>query len=144
MNFLTQVFDHLEDALVITDNKGSIVLFNKQAFLFSQHLLGPIKEGEQIDFFLRNPRNDLVREIYWNINEKKRPERSFAEYSLEGNATSYFEFSFNPILENSGMVSQVLVFIRDVTQQKVFEKKLVNTNENTQHLVEIANAMSLL
>ncbi|MBX2958297.1 MAG: PAS domain-containing sensor histidine kinase [Cyclobacteriaceae bacterium] len=141
MDFLMPIIDHMEDALVVTDSHGKILLFNKKAFDLSHRvLIQPLSKDKLVEHCLAEPRKEIVREVYRNITLKKKPERSFAEYVLDDHATLYLEFSYIPIL-NKDTVEQVLMFIRDVTQQKVFEKKLVNNIENTQYLIEAANAM---
>jgi len=142
MDLLAPILDHMEDAVVVTDSQGTIMLFNKKALSLSQQfLIEPLLVGKQLEHFLFEPRKELVREVYRSIKQYKKPERSFAEYAIDANATAYLEFLYIPILEDSDRVIQVLMFIRDITQQKVFERKLVNTIENTRYLIETANAM---
>lgn len=142
MDLLVPIIDHMEDALVITDKQGKIVLFNNKALSLSQQFLHePLSPDRQIMYLLMDSREETVQEIYQNINRYKKPERTFVEYNHQSNATTFLEFLYTPVLEDSGSITQVLIFIRDITHQKVFEKKLVNTIENTRHLIETANAL---
>jgi PAS domain S-box-containing protein len=141
MDFLTSVIEHMEDALVITDMTGKVLLHNTKAFNLGQQFQQVDSAKQPIENLLMLPREAMVQEVYQNLISDKKPEHLFAEYRGENNVTAYLDYAYTPILDKSGELVEVLVFIRDITQQKVFEKKLLNTIENTRHLVETANAL---
>lgn len=142
MDYLAPIIEHMEDALVITDKTGKAILFNARAINLGKQLRQtPQEENKYIADLLMVPREAMVHEVYQNLIMNKRPERVFAEYGSENNPTSYLEFVYTPIVDDLDNLKQVLVFIRDITQHKVFEKKLLNTIDNTRYLIETASAL---
>ncbi|MBA4056194.1 MAG: hypothetical protein C0490_15875 [Marivirga sp.] len=143
MDFLDSILNNIDEALVITDAEGKILLFNEVASVQSKSLLlgKPLTVGEYVQNTAHSSRGMVVQRIIHSLRENKRPEKSFAEYPVKQGSTVYLEFDYLPILSDTNEVTHICLFIRDITPNKVFEKKFMTEARNNSNLIEKANAV---
>jgi len=143
MDYLDSILNNIDEALIITDEKGKILLFNALASSHSTSLLleKPLREGEFLPNVAGPKRKKIVTEIIREVQRKKSPERSFAEYTNRQGATVYLDLNYVPILNEEKDLTHIYVFVRDITPQKVFENKMVTQTKNISILIEKANAI---
>jgi len=142
MDILSSLFDNLDEALVILDGEGKILLFNEVALKLSKTiLLEPVKEGSNIADLTDIKTSLFIREIIQEIRQKGTPERYFTEVTNANGVRLSLEFNLIPVINNEGVGTHIHVLIRDHTSQKVFEKKLVTQANYITNLIEKANAI---
>ena len=142
MDVLSSLFDNLDEALVILDSEGKILLFNEVALKLSKTiLLEPIKEGNNIADLTDIKTSLFIREIIQEIQQKKTPERYFTEATNTNGVRLSLEFNLIPVINDEGVETHIHVLVRDHTSQKVFEKKLVTQSRYITSLIEKANAI---
>lgn len=143
MDLLDSILNNIDEALVITDADGKVLLFNEVASVQSRSLLlgKTLMVGEYLYDTAHSSRGVIVQNIIQSIRDNKRSEKSFAEYPLRQGPTVYLEFDYVPIVSENGEVTHICLFIRDITPNKVFEKKLLTEAKNNSTLIEKANAV---
>lgn len=142
MDLLNSLIDNLDEALIILDREGKILLFNEVAIELNRNLFAkPFAEGDDFINALNLESRLAVDNILENVHEKKTSEKFFTEIkNLRGVQVS-LEFNFVPVLNDQGHPTHVHLLIRDITAQKVFERKLITQAANFSNLIERANAV---
>lgn len=142
MDFLGSILNNIDEALIVTDGRGKMIFFNDVALNMSKELLEkPLKEGDDLFQLVSYVGNEIVHEIVHEIQLKKTPDKSFAEYVNRQGTTAYLESSYVPVIDDEGVLTHIHIFIRDITPQKIFEKKLTAQAANISNLIEKANAI---
>ncbi len=143
MNFLDSLLNNIDEAVIITDATGKILFFNEPALIqsHSAEISGPLREGEYLTNIAGPRRSKIVQGIINELNLRKRTERSFTEYTDKEGNTVYIDLNYIPILNDTKELTHIYIFGRDITAQKVFEKKLKTQTANIHNLIETANAV---
>jgi len=142
MDVLSSLFDNIDEALLILDSGGKILLFNEVALKLSKTLLvKPLIEGSNIADLTDIKTSLFIREVIQEIQQKKTPERYFRDTIDTNGALLALEFNLIPVINDDGVETHIHVLIRDHTSQKVFEKKLITQSLYITNLIEKANAI---
>ena len=138
MDILNAILNNIDEALIVTDARGEILFFNDVALNLSKEVLDkPLERGDNMVQVVGTTRKDIIREI----RLRKKPEKSYAEYTNRQGTTLYLEFNYVPVTNENDELTHIHTFIRDVTTQKIYEKKLVALATNISNLIEKANAI---
>ncbi len=143
MDFLDSILDNIDEAVITTDPQGKILRFNELALENSKVFLAskPLQLGDDLIAISSPERRESVRNTLLEIQLDKQPAKSFAEYVHRNGTTVYLELSYVPVTDENGNLTHIHLFARDITQQKVYEKKLVTQSANASNLIEKANAI---
>src|SRR5882762_4759809 len=143
MDFLDSILDNIDEAVITTDPQGKIIRFNELALENSKVFLAskPLQLGDDLIAISSPERRESVRNTLLEIQLDKQPAKSFAEYVHRNGTTVYLELSYVPVTDETGNLTHIHLFARDITQQKVYEKKLVTQSANASNLIEKANAI---
>ena len=142
MDLLNSLIDNLDEALIILDREGRILLFNEVAVELNKDLFAiPFAEGDNFVNALNLETRLAVDSILEDIQQKKTSEKFFTELKNHRGVQVSLEFNFVPVLNDSGERTHIHLLIRDITSQKVFERKLVTQAANFSSLIERANAV---
>jgi PAS domain S-box-containing protein len=142
MSFIDSILDNLDEALVITDAYGKILFFNKIAADINNAAMQMPLSVEITFMDAASPlRKGIVTNLFAEIRRTKKPAKSFAEYKGITGDTIYLEFKHIPVTDESNEVSHIHSIFRDITPQKVFEKKLTTQAANINNLIDKANAI---
>jgi hypothetical protein len=87
MDFLSTLFDSIDDALTVTDINGQVLFFNKVAGLVSDNTGVPIAIGENINRGLPTEKRKIADLIFEELRNEKREIKSFTEYKNKFNNT---------------------------------------------------------
>jgi PAS domain S-box-containing protein len=104
-------------------------------------LTKPLQQGDDLINVASPERREIVRNLLLEIQRDKLPLKSFAEYAHRNGTIVYLELSYVPVTNKAGDLTHIHLLVRDITQQKVFEKKLVTQSANASNLIEKANAI---
>lgn len=141
MELLNSIIAHMEESLIVLDSEGKVRLVNDQGSQLTQSIfIGPVLPGINLKDVVPTHQQEWLSHFLMTIRTGRLPERSFAEFPGTEGFTLYLEFSGVPISDDANTLTCILLFIKDITQQKVFERKLVTNIENTRNLIETANA----
>lgn len=143
MDFLNSILNGIDEGIIVIDTEGRVLFFNEVAIIKSKviPLTKPLQVGERLQDIVSLDRKENVHEIINEIKLKKQSIRIFSEYINKIGTTIYLDTTYVPFVNESGDVSNIQLFVRDVTSQKVFEKKLTTQAANVSNLIEKANAI---
>lgn len=142
MDILNSILNNIDEALIVTDGGGKILFFNDVALRLSKEVLEkPLMMGDNMVHIVSRTRREIVGEIIREVQSKKLPEKSFAEYLNRQGTTLYLEFNYVPVVNENNELTHIHTFIRDITPQKIFENKLTTQAANISNLIDKANAI---
>ncbi|MDD2734067.1 MAG: PAS domain S-box protein [Desulfuromonadaceae bacterium] len=125
-NELQAIFDSVNDGVIVFDHTGSVQHFNH---ICPQFFPEDVLSGAGCrDLF--HPDTDCSPQIC-PVEQALRGER--VETSMvsvrEGHNTRYIDITANPIKDEFGEKTRALLFLRDVTQKRVHEMQLIQTEK---------------
>jgi len=142
MDLMSTIVDQLQDAAIISDRDGTVIYFNKAALLLSESILIlPLAIGKKLEDLVDPGRKEIVHSILSEIVQSGNTFKSFTEFKSSTGSTNHLELVYNSIVNDVGEVIYIGICIRDLTAQKAFESKLATLAQNTNQLIEKANAV---
>jgi len=142
MDVYDSLLDNLDEALIILDKEGDVLLFNEAAEKLNQSLFtSPIQQGGHLISLTNLETSLAVEDIIREVQAKRTQEKYFTEIKNHRGTSVSLEFNFVPVIDEKGEVHHIHLLIRDNTEQKVFERKLINQASNISKLIEKANAV---
>ena len=125
-NELQAIFDSVNDGVIVFDHTGSIQHFNHICpQFFPEEILsaGGCREVFHPDTACSPQHCPVERAL-----QGERVETSMVSVR-EGHHTRYIDITANPIKDELGEKTRALVFMRDVTQKRVHEMQLIQTEK---------------
>jgi PAS domain S-box-containing protein len=142
MDVLNSLLDNLDEALFILDKDGTILLYNKAAAALNHSLfVKPFHWGDSLIDCANLETSLFIRDLLHTVIQTKEPTKTIAEFAPPNEAKVYLEFNFIPVFNEDDMQTHTHLFIRDITAQKIFEKKITTQATNMTNLIEHANAI---
>ncbi len=125
-NELQAIFDSVNDGVIVFDHSGSIQHFNH---ICSQFFPAEILSGGGCrDVFHPDMAVSPLTCPVELALQGERVETSMVS-AREGHNTRYIDITANPIKDELGEKTRALVFLRDVTQKRVHEMQLIQTEK---------------
>ncbi len=142
MDILNSLLDNLDEALIILDNEGRVLLFNEVAVGLNRSLFTqPFQHGDHFTDSINLEMSLAIRDIIQDVHKRKTAEKYFSELKNHNGTFVFLEFNFVPVINEEGDETHIHLLIRDITSQKVFERKLITQASNISSLIEKANAI---
>lgn len=142
MDLLNSLIDNLDEALIILDTEGRVLLFNEVAIKLNKLLfIKPFEEGEPFVNSINLEMSLAIGDLIQDVQKRKTAEKYFTELKNHKGSFVSLEFNFVPVHSDDGVDSHIYMLIRDITSQKIFERKLVTQAANISNLIDKANAI---
>jgi PAS domain S-box-containing protein len=142
MDLLSSILDQMDDAFVISEPSGKILYYNKAFTELGNSLLNQnFVQGDPANVLLKKLHKGVGNRSIEEVIQNKKALKSFAEFTGSNSLTYYLEFTYTPVLDETGVISYIHIYIRETTQQKIFEKKLTTLAADISNLTENANAI---
>ena len=135
------ILNNVAEIWIIVDIRGTVLFVNKHTEKFQHIIHPPICQGSSIFDSIPESWQDLAKNVLRNLITSAAPSILEASYSSNEGKDIYFEIKCNGIRDSDGNVTQILIEARDVTPQKIFEKKITIVAREYQSLIENANAV---
>ncbi|HEY3405744.1 MAG TPA: ATP-binding protein [Ohtaekwangia sp.] len=135
------ILNHMTEGMVITNPEGEVLFFNEVAGNYKVVLNHPLQKGKSLLDIISPSRRDLVTTILEEVNQKKKPRITEAEYKLPDGIPNFFEVTYSPVLDEAKELTSICIVSRDITPQKTFERKTNELLRELQNLIEHANAV---
>ncbi len=137
---LERVVDNMADGVVITDNKGIITFYNEGAVEIFGHHPSDILGKPVLDFYVRKKDAKKVKEML--LKSKDGKISNFETQFLSGDGkTVSVNMSATLMRDEEGKVIGTLGINRDITQRKMLERELKESEERYRTMVESAHDM---
>lgn len=135
------IFDQMLNPMVIVDTDCRIVFYNKMALLFGNLLEGQIKPEVSFCSLLKDPLSEQVTNTVAVIKREKKAIILESLFINSRNDTVYYDLTFNPVLRDDRTIKHITIIGRDITDQKIYERKSTALNKQINQLIENANAV---
>ena len=137
---LEKLVDNMADGVVITDNKGIITFYNEGATEIFGHHPSDILGKPVLDFYVRKKDAKKVKEML--LKSKDGRISNFEAQFLSGDGkTVSVNMSATLMRDEEGKVIGTLGINRDITQRKMLERELKESEERYRAMVESAHDM---
>lgn len=141
MDILNSILDNIDQSVIITDSKGAVLFFNKEASqIFQAVNKRQLEVGQNVIEYASDNRKKIVRELLWELSTKKENVKTWAEYTQLNGLSMNLEVNYIPVFDDDQNLAYISILGRDITSSKVFEKKLKAQAENVENLIRKANA----
>jgi two-component system sporulation sensor kinase A len=137
---LEMVVDSIADAIVMTDNKGLITFYNEGATEIFGHHRSDIMGKPVLDFYVKKKDAQRVKQMLIKSKEGKISDFETQFLNREGK-TVFVNMSATLIRDEKGKAVGTLGINRDITQRKILERELKESEERYRAMVESAHDM---
>jgi PAS domain S-box-containing protein len=137
---LEKVVDNIGDAIVIIDKKGVITFYNKGAAEIFGHRPSDILGKPVLDFYVRKKDAKEVKQMLLKSKEGKISDFETQFLSRDGKSV-FVNMSATLIRDEEGKVVGTLGINRDITQRKMLERELKESEVRYRTMVESAHDM---
>lgn len=137
---LEKVVNNMADGVVITDNKGIITFYNEGAVEIFGHHPSDILGKPVLDFYVTKKDAKKVKEMLLKSKEGKISNFETQFLSRDGKTVSV-NMSATLMRDEEGKVIGTLGINRDITQRKMLERELKESEERYRTMVESAHDM---
>ena len=136
-----KIFDSVSEIWILTDRKGKVLLVSKALDKFQGIAERPIVEGSSLFDSIPASWQQLSENVLATLLYSNVPSTLEANHTYPGGKEIHFEIKCTGIRDSEGSVSEIFIEARDVTPQKIFEKKITIVAREYQSVIENANAV---
>lgn len=136
-----KIFDSVSGIWILTDADGKVLLTSKHLEKFKYLIQTPPVEGSSIFHSIPASWKDLARNVMNTLLNSRLPAILEASHITGEGKEIHFEITCTGIRGEDDAVSQIFIEARDVTPQKIFEKKITVVAREYQSVIENANAV---
>lgn len=135
-----RIFDSVSEIWLLVDREGRVLLLSKHIEKY-RHLVGPLAEGSEILEILPASWRALAENVQATLQYMDKPSVLEAAYTDVDKKEIHFEIKCTGIRGDNGELENIFIEARDVTPQKIFEKRITIVARDYQSVVENANAV---
>src|SRR5258708_4243932 len=135
------ILNSARDIFVLVDTNGVVLFLNDYSSLFQPFIHPPLRIHTSIFDSIPCAWQELAKRILMNLLDSKQPAIVETRFSDAEGRMQFFELKFNAILSQHDAVTGILIVGRDVTPQKIFERKITAIAREQQSLIEHAHAV---
>lgn len=135
------IFDSVSEIWILVDTTGRILLKSKPLDQFRDVIHPPLKEGNSIFDSIPEAWKQAAGNVLSTLMQVQAPSVLEASYLRPDHKETYFEIKCTGLRDDAGTVRQVFIEARDVTPQKIFERKITIVAREYQSVIENANAV---
>lgn len=136
-----RIFDSVSEIWLLVDGAGTVLMISKHLQDFQRPVGSPVKEGESLLNCLSAEWRVLGENVLKTLEYARVPSVLEASYTVPGGKEMQFEVKCTAIRDDDGKLLQIFIEARDVTPQKIFEKKITIVAREYQSVIENANAV---
>jgi PAS domain S-box-containing protein len=136
-----KIFDSVSEIWILLDRNGKVLLTSKHLERFQHLIHPPILEGASLFDSIPESWQQLARNVLSSLLHSNSPSSLEASYAQGDDKEIYFEIKCTGVRDSDGEVSQIFIEARDVTPQKIFERKITIVAREYQSVIENANAV---
>lgn len=138
---LRRIFNSVSEIWLLLDLTGRVILGSKRLDKFQELMVTPVAEGSCIFECIPEPWRPMARNVFDAVHHIAIPSICEATHKDSSGKETHYEIKCTGVLDETGNVVKVFVEARDVTPQKIFEKKITIIARDYQNLIENANAV---
>jgi PAS domain S-box-containing protein len=136
-----RIFDSVSEIWILLDNTGKVLLTSKHLERFRHLVDPPIVEGGYLRESIPENWRTLAQNVFETLQNSATPSVLEASCNDVAGKEIHFEIKCTGIRDDEGQVERIFIEARDVTPQKIFEKKITIVAREYQSVIENANAV---
>lgn len=136
-----KIFNSISEIWIVADLDGRVLMTSRHLEKFGHVIDPPIQEGSSVFDSIPDSWQTLARNVQATLMHSQVPSSLEASYTNDEGKEIHFEIKCTGIRDADGAVSQIFIEARDVTPQKIFEKKITIVAREYQSVIENANAV---
>jgi PAS domain S-box-containing protein len=138
---IRRIFDCVSEIWILLDRNGRVLLSSKHLGKFQQMINPPLAEGSSLIDSIPDSWKALAANVLSTLPTSRVPSILEASFTEADQKEIHFEIKCTGIPDTNGDLMQIFVEARDVTPQKIFERKITIVAREYQSLIENANAV---
>ncbi len=135
------VFDSVSEIWVLVDNAGTVLLTSKHLNRFDDVIKPPLQPGASVFDSIPDTWKAVANNVLSTLLHSTFPSVLEANYQHPDGRETHYEIKCTGLRDDDGVVRQVFIEARDVTPQKIFERKITIVAREYQSVIENANAV---
>lgn len=136
-----RIFNSVSEIWMLLGISGKVILTSKRLEKFRDLMVAPVTVGSCIFECIPEKWRPIARNVFDAVHHTSIPSIFEATQKDQGGKETHYEIKCTGILDDDGNVAEVFVEARDVTPQKIFERKITIVARDYQNLIENANAV---
>lgn len=136
-----RLFNSVSDLWLLADVSGNVLLTSNYLHKFQNVFSGPLKEGDCIFNALPEQWRRTATNVLETLRGSSLPSILEASYTWPNDRESHYKIKCTGIRDDDGNVRHVFVEARDVTAEKIFERRITLVARDYQNVIENANAV---
>lgn len=136
-----KIFNSISEIWIVADLDGRVLMTSRHLEKFGHVINPPIQEGSSVFDSIPDSWQTLARNVQATLMHSQVPSSLEASYTNDEGKEIHFEIKCTGIRDADGAISQIFIEARDVTPQKIFEKKITIVAREYQSVIENANAV---
>jgi PAS domain S-box-containing protein len=136
-----RIFDCVSGIWVLVDSAGKVVLVSKALEAFQTHDRPPVTEGASIFDSIPASWQSMAENVLSTLLQSDTPSILEASYKQPDGKETHYEIKCSAIRDPDSSPTQIFIEARDVTPQKIFERKITIVAREYQSVIENANAV---
>jgi PAS domain S-box-containing protein len=137
---IRRIFDSVSEIWILLDRQGTVLLKSRHLDKF-QHIVGSLSEGVQLMEVIPEDWRLLAENVLITLEYSRVPSVLEATFTDHDKKETHFEIKCTAIRGDDDELLQIFIEGRDVTPQKIFEKKITIVARDYQSVIENANAV---
>jgi PAS domain S-box-containing protein len=138
---LRLALQQIPEYVVLLNTDGEIIFFNKEAERLQREANRPIELGTSFLSVVDPERKNIFSETFDQLKEGKTVVTLDASFKDVNNSNFFFEVNYVPIVDDDQLLKHICILAREVTPQKIYEKKTNQLVHELSLLIEDANAI---
>jgi PAS domain S-box-containing protein len=134
------IIDNIANAVIVTDTNGEILLLNTAAINIQHLHKPPLKIGQMVVDSVGRQWKDIVKNVVQSVCETGIASSFESEYAIAGKRI-FFDVRCSPILDLHQKASWLMFEFKDITLQKIYERKTRSISYDLTCLIETVNAV---
>jgi PAS domain S-box-containing protein len=140
MNYLESIFNNIDEGLVILSPDGDILYFNEESRHIHQKIGVNLRSNENVFTYFPNEIAERIRKGFEEVKNTHQVVQAVSERKSEDGTILFVEVKYIPTIEE-GNIIHINILLRDVSVNKIFEKKITNMATELRNLIDQANAV---
>lgn len=133
--------EFIPEALFAVNLDDEVLFANSRARRLATGGVESFQPGMHVTEIVADTRHETIIQLLSQVKKNKVPLVAEYEQLDAKGKTVYFEIHCNPVFNPDGTITCLCVMFRDVTQEKVFQKRASQLLHDYSGLIENANAM---
>ena len=135
-----RIFNSIAGIWLLLDQHGKVLLISRHVEMF-KFITGPLTEGVSLLEVIPETWRELAESVLHTLQYSHLPSVLEATHTDSEKKETHFEIKCTGIRGEGDELTEVFVEARDITPQKIFERKITIVARDYQSIIENANAV---